>query len=47
MLLKHNCIKPDNQTCYDKGIPVVSWSGYVTSPYALSASANYNEEDIE
>tara|TARA_B100000989_G_scaffold60361_1_gene41424 strand:- start:5306 stop:6463 length:1158 start_codon:yes stop_codon:yes gene_type:complete len=35
-----------NQTiklAYDKGIPVVSWSGYVTSPYALSASANYNE----
>lgn len=35
-----------NQTiklAYDKGIPVISWSGYVTSPYALSASANYND----
>ncbi len=35
-----------NQTiklAYDKGILVVSWSGYVTSPYALSASANYND----
>tara|TARA_B100001093_G_C26752717_1_gene981919 strand:+ start:39 stop:1193 length:1155 start_codon:yes stop_codon:yes gene_type:complete len=35
-----------NQTiklAYDKGIPVVSWSGYVTSPYALSASANYKD----
>lgn len=35
-----------NQTikyAYDKGVPVFSWSGYVTSPYALSASANYTE----
>jgi ribose transport system substrate-binding protein len=33
-----------NQTvkyAYDKGVPVVSWSGYVTSPYALNTSANY------
>lgn len=27
----------------NKGVPVFSWSGYVTSPYAISASANYND----
>lgn len=35
-----------NQTigyAHGKGVPVFSWSGYVTSPYAISASANYND----
>lgn len=35
-----------NQTikyAYDKGVPVFSYSGYVTSPYAISASANYTD----
>lgn len=35
-----------NQTvkyAYDKGVPVFSWSGYVTSPYAVNASANYTD----
>ena len=26
---------------YDKGVPVVSWSGYTTSPVSLNVSANY------
>ena len=33
-----------NQTvkyAYDKGVPVISYSGYVTAPEALSVSANY------
>src|SRR4029079_4331935 len=33
-----------NQTikyAYDKGVPVFSYSGYVTAPEAVSASANY------
>lgn len=35
-----------NQTikyAHDKGVPVFSWSGYVTSPYAVNASANYTD----
>lgn len=35
-----------NQTvkyAFDKGVPVFSWSGYVTSPYAVNASANYTD----
>lgn len=35
-----------NQTvayAHDKGVPVFSWSGYITAPQAISASANYND----
>jgi ribose transport system substrate-binding protein len=35
-----------NQTvayAHSKGVPVFSWSGYITSPYAVSAAANYGE----
>jgi len=28
---------------WDKGIPTFSWSGYVTSPYAVNVSANYRQ----
>ena len=28
---------------YDKGVPVVSWSGYTTSPVSLNVSANYRQ----
>lgn len=35
-----------NQTikyAHDKGVPVFSYSGFVTSPYAVSSSANYTD----
>jgi ribose transport system substrate-binding protein len=35
-----------NQTvkyAHDKGVPVFSWSGYVTSPFAINTSANYTD----
>lgn len=35
-----------NQTvayAHSKGVPVFSWSGYITSPYAVSAAANYDD----
>ncbi len=28
---------------HDKGVPVVSWSGYTTSPVSLNVSANYRQ----
>jgi len=28
---------------HDKGVPVFSWSGYVTSPFAVNVSANYRQ----
>jgi ribose transport system substrate-binding protein len=39
-----------NQTvayAHDKGVPVFSWSGYITSPSAVSAAANYGEGGYE
>ncbi|PWE53368.1 sugar ABC transporter substrate-binding protein [Metarhizobium album] len=28
---------------YRKGVPVINWSGYLTSPYSINASANYTD----
>lgn len=28
---------------WDQGVPTVSWSGYVTSPYSVNVSANYKQ----
>lgn len=39
-----------NQTvgyAHDKGVPVFSWSGFLTSPYAISAAANYSHGGYE
>jgi ribose transport system substrate-binding protein len=39
-----------NQTikyAYDKGVPTFSFTGYVTSPYAVSSSVNYHQAGYE
>jgi ribose transport system substrate-binding protein len=39
-----------NQTikyAYDKGVPTFSFTGYVTSPYAVSSSVNYHKAGYE
>jgi ribose transport system substrate-binding protein len=39
-----------NQTiryAYDKGVPVFTYSGYVTSPFAINCSANYTDGGYE
>ncbi len=39
-----------NQTikyAYDKGVPTFSFTGYVTSPYAISSSVNYHQAAYE
>ena len=39
-----------NQTikyAYDKGIPTFSFTGYVTSPYAINSSVNYHQAGYE
>ena len=32
---------------YDKGVPVFSFTGYVTSPYAVNSSVNYHQAGYE
>jgi len=39
-----------NQTikyAYDKGVPTFSFTGYVTSPYAMNSSVNYHQAGFE
>ena len=39
-----------NQTikyAYDKGVPTFSFTGYVTSPYAINSSVNYHQAGYE